>query len=121
MSYEMLIGVIPSKPYKQEGVGDIRGDKLFRHLWNEKYPDYPVVIKMNPHDYGSYPDIQIREEYWNGFNNDERTNGDIETAAFELVDNWNEQVQAGEITELKWKDIRERANLATELPFVLEY
>lgn len=120
-SYESLIGVIPGKPYKQDGVGDMRGVKLFKFLWNEKYPEYRVVIQGNSHDFGTYYDVQIRENYWHGFNTDERYNQDIETASIDLIEEWNEKVSNGEIDDLQWKDIRERAGLSTEHPFQLEY
>jgi hypothetical protein len=35
---------------------------IFRNEWNKRYPNYPVAIKANPHDFGTYYDIKMREE-----------------------------------------------------------
>lgn len=119
---ESLISVIPSHPEKQNGVSDDRADKLFKHLWNMKYPLYPVRIQWNSHDFGSYPDIGISERlFFEGLSDTETFAEGIEQAATDLVDNWNTQVSSGEITIKVWQEIAKNCNLSELVPFTMEY
>lgn len=34
----------------------------FRTAWKEKYPDYPVRVKANPHDFGTYHSIEMSDK-----------------------------------------------------------
>lgn len=82
--YDYLIDVIMEP---QEGVGDRRGAVKFVGAWNQKYPEYPVRIQMNPHDFGSYPSVVIREESMQRAFDDAATFPDgPETAATALAD-----------------------------------
>lgn len=59
----------------------------FKAAWNTKYPNYPVGIYGNPHDYGRYYDIQINDELFDKSFDDLETFPDgIETAAGNLAE-----------------------------------
>jgi len=56
---DYLIDVIMTP---QKGVSDDRGTNLFIPAWNKKYPNYPVYKKWNPHDFGTYPSVEMEDE-----------------------------------------------------------
>jgi hypothetical protein len=107
-----LCSVIPGAPEKQNGVGDNRACQLLKEIWNEKYPDYPIRIHWNNHEFGNYPDLVTSESNW------ERglQNGlDIETEILEFADKWNENI--GNITAEIWQ----KYEWINPVPFKLEY
>jgi hypothetical protein len=67
--------------------GDLEQSRLFKKAWNEKYPSYPCFIKMCPHDFGSYADVQINESlFYKGMDDTQTFSEGIEEASTKLAE-----------------------------------
>jgi hypothetical protein len=88
--YQEIIGLGDLKS-RQDDVNPEKWDttqcRIFRDEWNRRYPNYPVAIKGNPHDFGTYYDIKMKEELFEKSYEDTTSfpNG-AEQAAMELAD-----------------------------------
>ena len=59
----------------------------FKKVWNERYPDYPVRVKDNPHDLGPYASVEIAVYLFSkGLKESETFPDGIEMSAVGLAD-----------------------------------